>query len=73
MSTPPSSASPSVLQAREMAARAREAQRTLAGFTQEEVDRIVAAMAQAARGEAERLARLDHEETGFGIVADKTS
>ena len=29
-------------------------------------------MAAAARGEAERLARLAHEETGFGNVKDKT-
>ncbi len=62
----------SVQQAREMAARAREAQRALQAFTQQEVDRVVDAMAHAARGEAERLARLAHEETGFGNVADKT-
>jgi acetaldehyde dehydrogenase (acetylating) len=63
----------SVEQARELAAKARTAQRALAGFTQEEVDRVVAAMAQAARAEAERLARLAHEETGFGNVPDKTA
>jgi acetaldehyde dehydrogenase (acetylating) len=62
----------SVEQARDMAARARQAQRALHAFTQQEVDRVVDAMAQAARAEAERLARLAHEETGFGNVADKT-
>jgi acetaldehyde dehydrogenase (acetylating) len=62
----------SIQQARTLAARAKEAQRTLAGFSQEQVDRIVAAMAEAARGAAERLARLAHEETGFGNVKDKT-
>ena len=62
----------SVQQARTLAARAREAQRVLAGFSQEQVDRIVDAMAGAARGEAESLARLAHEETGFGNVKDKT-
>ena len=31
------------------------------------------AMAAAARGQAERLARLAHEETGFGNVKDKTT
>jgi len=36
------------------------------------VDRIVEAMAGAARGEAERLAKLAHEETGFGNTKDKT-
>src|SRR5262245_45249278 len=30
-------------------------------------------MAEAARGEAERLARMAHEETGFGNVKDKTA
>ena len=63
----------SVQEARTLAARAREAQQTLAGFSQEQVDRIVDAMAAAARGEAERLARLAHEETGFGNVTDKTT
>jgi acetaldehyde dehydrogenase (acetylating) len=62
----------SIQQARTLAARAREAQRTLAGFSQEQIDRIVTAMAEAARGQAERLARLAHEETGFGNVKDKT-
>ena len=63
----------SVQQARALAARAKEAQRVLAGFTQEEVDGVVDAMASAVRTEAERLARLAHEETGFGNVRDKTT
>ncbi|MBI3932982.1 MAG: acetaldehyde dehydrogenase (acetylating) [Acidobacteria bacterium] len=62
----------SVQQARNLAAKAKAAQQILAEFTQEQVDRIVGAMAEAARGEAERLARLAHEETGFGNVRDKT-
>jgi acetaldehyde dehydrogenase (acetylating) len=62
----------SVQQARELASRARAAQQTLGGFTQEQVDRALDAMASAARAEAERLARLAHEETGFGSVRDKT-
>ncbi len=62
----------SIQQARTLAAAARAAQKTLAGFSQEQVDRIVAAMAEAARADAERLARLAHEETGFGSTADKT-
>src|SRR5436190_10153195 len=63
----------SIQEARALAKRAREAQKTLAGFSQEQVDRIVDAMAAAARGQAERLARLAHEETGFGNVKDKTA
>jgi acetaldehyde dehydrogenase (acetylating) len=62
----------SIQQARTLAAAAREAQKVLAGFSQEQVDRIVEAMAGAARTEAERLARLAHEETGFGNTKDKT-
>jgi acetaldehyde dehydrogenase (acetylating) len=63
----------SVQEARALAARAREAQRVLHGFSQEQVDRIVEAMALAVRAEAERLARMAHEETGFGNVKDKTT
>ena len=63
----------SIQQARSLAAQARAAQQVLAGFSQEQVDRVVDAMAQAARADAERLARLAHEETGFGNVKDKTA
>src|SRR5205809_5572055 len=62
----------SIQEARALAKRAREAQKTLAGFSQEQVDRIVDAMAGGARAEAERLGRMAHEETGFGNAADKT-
>src|SRR5205809_7229084 len=62
----------SIQEARALAKRAREAQKTLAGFSQEQVDRIVDAMAGAARSDAERLARLAHEETGYGNTKDKT-
>ena len=63
----------SIQQARSLAARAAQAQRALAGFTQEQVDRVVDAMAGAARAGAERLAQLAHEETRFGNVRDKTT
>src|SRR5216683_935848 len=62
----------SIQQARALAAAAREAQKIVKEFSQEQVDRIVEAMAAAARTEAERLARLAHEETGFGNTKDKT-
>jgi acetaldehyde dehydrogenase (acetylating) len=62
----------SIQQSRAFAAAAKKAQSVLAGFSQEQVDKIVAAMADAVRPEAERLARLAHEETGFGNVRDKT-
>jgi acetaldehyde dehydrogenase (acetylating) len=63
----------SIQQARHLAARARTAQRAVAEFSQEQIDRVVAAMAEAARADAERLARLAHQETGFGNVKDKTA
>ena len=63
----------SIQEARTLAQKARAAQRVLAGFSQEQVDRVVDAMAAAARAEAEPLARLAHEETGFGNVKDKTA
>jgi len=62
----------SIQEARSLAARARAAQLELGDFTQEQVDAVVAAMAAAALPECERLARLAHEETGFGNVGDKT-
>ncbi len=63
----------SVQQARHLAGRAKAAQQLMVELTQQQVDRIVAAMAEAGRQDAERLARLAHEETGFGNVKDKTT
>ena len=63
----------SIQQARSFAARAKKAAEALKEFTQEQIDRIVDAMAEAARAEAERLAHLAHEETGFGNTKDKTT
>ncbi len=50
---------------------AKAAQKQLEKMTQSQIDAIVAAMAQAAESEAERLGALAVEETGFGKVADK--
>lgn len=58
-------------EARALARRAREAQRLLAEFSQARIDAIVARMAEAAEAEAEPLARLAVEETGYGVVSDK--
>ena len=43
----------------------------LAELTQDQIDRIVDAMAAATRPRAEEFARLAVEETGYGVVADK--
>jgi len=61
----------SIAEARALARRAKAAAGTLAEFSQEQIDAIVDAMAAAVTPQAEALARLAVEETGFGIVADK--
>ena len=61
----------SVQEARTLARRAKEAAPVLAELTQQQIDALVDAMAAAATAEAEALARLAHEETGYGVVADK--
>lgn len=56
-----------------MARKARDAQRLLAEFSQDQIDAIVDRMAAAADAHAEPLARLAVEETGYGVVADKVA
>lgn len=62
----------SIQEARNLATACRDAQRAFANASQAEVDRICEAMANAAYAEAERLAALANEETGFGVAAHKT-
>ena len=61
----------SISEARTLARRAKDAAPALAEFSQERIDAIVDAMAAAATLQAEALARLAYEETGYGVVADK--
>jgi acetaldehyde dehydrogenase (acetylating) len=61
----------SIAEARSLARRAKEAAPILAEFSQQQIDAIVDAMAAAATPQAEPLARLAYEETGYGVVADK--
>ena len=61
----------SISEARTLARRAKEAAPALAELSQERIDAIVDAMAAAATPQAEALARLAVEETGYGVVADK--
>ncbi len=61
----------SIAEARALARVARDAQGRLAELTQEQIDAIVTAMADAVAPHAEALARLAVEETGYGVVADK--
>jgi acetaldehyde dehydrogenase (acetylating) len=62
----------SIGEARTLARTARQAQPLLAELSQHQIDAIVAAMAEAVTPHAEALARLAVEETGYGVVADKT-
>ncbi len=62
----------SIQEARELVARAAEAQRKFASFSQPQVDAVVDACAAAATEAGEQLARLAVEETGYGNVPDKT-
>jgi acetaldehyde dehydrogenase (acetylating) len=61
----------SISEARSLVRRAKEAAPALAELTQEQIDAIVDAMAAAVTPQAEALARLAHEETGYGVIADK--
>src|SRR6201988_2289285 len=61
----------SIAEARSLARRAKGAAPVLAEFSQEQIDAIVDAMAEAVTPHAEALARLAVEETGYGVVADK--
>jgi acetaldehyde dehydrogenase (acetylating) len=61
----------SIAEARALARAARQAQTLLTELSQEQIDGIVGAMADAVTPHAEALARLAVEETGYGVVADK--
>src|SRR5436190_8904859 len=61
----------SIAQARSLATVARQAQSILAELSQEQIDAIVASMADTVTLHAEALARLAVEETGYGVIADK--
>ena len=61
----------SIQEARSLAAKAKEAQLEFKHYNQEQVDKIIKAMADAGFRESERLAKIAHEETGFGTVKDK--
>jgi acetaldehyde dehydrogenase (acetylating) len=61
----------SIQEVRSLVAKAREAYLRYKEFSQEQVDRIVAAMCEAGFKASERLARLAVDETKYGKVADK--
>lgn len=61
----------SIQEARDLAVAAREAQKVWAKASQAEVDRVCAAMAEAAYQASERLGRMACEETGYGVAEHK--
>jgi acetaldehyde dehydrogenase (acetylating) len=62
----------SIQEARDAVRTAAHAQKAYKHASQEEVDRIVAAMVEAGAAAAERLGQMAHEETGFGRPESKT-
>ncbi|HEX5944500.1 MAG TPA: aldehyde dehydrogenase family protein, partial [Anaerolineales bacterium] len=62
----------SIQEARTLAVQARDAQRKFLTATQSEVDRICAAMAQAAADASVTLGKMATEETGYGVPEHKT-
>lgn len=61
----------SIQEVRCLIARAKAAQEKFRRYSQEQIDKIVKAMAEAAEREAVRLAKLANQETGFGKWEDK--
>jgi acetaldehyde dehydrogenase (acetylating) len=61
----------SIQEARNLAEAAHQAQLIWGHASQEQVDRVCAAMADAAFLASERLGQMAHEETGYGVPAHK--
>ena len=61
----------SIQEARDLADAAYQAQLIWKHATQEEVDRVCAAMADAAFAASAQLGQMAHDETGYGIAAHK--
>ncbi len=61
----------SIQEARDLAVKAFEAQKVWSKVSQADVDRVCAAMSEAAFRAAERLGRMACEETGYGVPLHK--
>lgn len=53
--------------------RARKAQKEYETFSQEQIDKVVMTIAKVVHDHAEYLAEISVDETGMGVVADKTA
>jgi acetaldehyde dehydrogenase (acetylating) len=62
----------SIQEARRAAEAAYQAHLAMFEFSQEQVDRICSAMADAAEAAAQRLGQMAHDETGYGVASHKT-
>lgn len=63
----------SIQEARDVARRAKIAQEVIAEFPEDKINRIVQAMAEAGKANAEWLAKMAVDETKFGIFEDKVT
>ena len=61
----------SIQEVRDLVARAKAAQRQLAEMSQQKLDAICKAVAEACAAKAEPLAKMAVEETGYGVWQDK--
>lgn len=61
----------SIQEVRNLMKSAKEAQKQLAAMSQDQIDKITKAIADAGYENAERLGKIASEETGFGIWQDK--
>lgn len=61
----------SIQEVRNLIAKAKAAQEEYANYSQEQIDKICAAVTAACEANAERLAKMAVEETGFGVWQDK--
>lgn len=61
----------SIQEVRDLVANAKKAQRELAEFSQEKIDRIIYEIAKDCAANAQKLAKMAVEETGFGVWEDK--
>lgn len=62
----------SLQEMRDLVRKAKTAQKEFKNYSQAEVDRVVFALARRMEREAEGLARMAVEETGYGNIPDKT-
>lgn len=61
----------SIQEVRNLVAKSKVAQQKIARYNQAEIDEIVKKVAEACEDNAERLAKMAVEETGFGVYEDK--